>query len=345
MAALLGDRAPLCERAPGRQCGRVRWGAGDGCKGAPAADVVDPGHRAQQGGRVGVARPGEDLRHAALLDRAARVHHDHVRAEFGDDAHVVGDDRDGDAEFAAEPVEQAEDLRLDGDVKGGGGLVGDEEGGVVGERDGDDDALAHPAGELVRIVVDLGVDVGDAYGLEEFARPLPGLRAAVAVRRHRLDDLLADPHRRIEGGLRILEDHGDLAAAPRTHLALGKGEQVGAAVTDAARGDFAGDAQHPHHRAGGDGLAGAGFADDAEHLPRPNLEAHVVDGSDRAAGHPELGTQPVDTEQRFRLRRRGLRPGGFLGRAHFRFTASLNASDSRLKATASRSSSSAGPTT
>ncbi len=50
-----------------------------------------------------------------------------------------------------EPAQQVEDLRLDGDVEGGGGLVGDQQVGLVGEGHGDHHALALPARELMRI--------------------------------------------------------------------------------------------------------------------------------------------------------------------------------------------------
>jgi hypothetical protein len=47
--------------------------------------------------------------------------------------------------LALQPRHQVEDLRLHGDVEGRGGLVGDEQRGVVGERDRDDHPLAHAA--------------------------------------------------------------------------------------------------------------------------------------------------------------------------------------------------------
>ena len=49
---------------------------------------------------------------------------------------------------------QVEDLRLDGHVERGGGLVGDQQLGVAGQRHRDHRALPHAAGELVRVVVD-----------------------------------------------------------------------------------------------------------------------------------------------------------------------------------------------
>ena len=48
--------------------------------------------------------------------------------------------------------EQVEDLRLHRDVERGGRLVGDQQLGLAGERDGDRHPLAHAAGKLVRIL-------------------------------------------------------------------------------------------------------------------------------------------------------------------------------------------------
>ena len=47
--------------------------------------------------------------------------------------------------------QQLQDLVLDGDVERGGRLVGEQQLGRAGERDGDHHALAHAAGKLVRI--------------------------------------------------------------------------------------------------------------------------------------------------------------------------------------------------
>ena len=44
-------------------------------------------------------------------------------------------------------------MGLDGHIQGGGGLVTDEDLGPAGDGDGDDDPLAHAAGELVRVLL------------------------------------------------------------------------------------------------------------------------------------------------------------------------------------------------
>ena len=59
--------------------------------------------------------------------------------------------QDGHAELLLEVAQQVEDLGLDGDVERGGRLVGDDQARVAGDRPGDQDALRHAAGQLVRV--------------------------------------------------------------------------------------------------------------------------------------------------------------------------------------------------
>ena len=80
--------------------------------------------------------------------------------------------------LGAELLHLGQDLRLDGHVERRGRLVGDEQGRAVQQRDGDGDALAHAAGELVRIGVQPLLGRGDADPAERFARAVAGgLRA------------------------------------------------------------------------------------------------------------------------------------------------------------------------
>src|SRR3546814_10384975 len=81
-------------------------------------------HRFQQTECVGMLRAIEDVAHRPLLDHAAGVHHHDPVAESGNDAEVVGDHDDGGAEIALQVGQQIEDLRLDGDVEGGGRQIG-----------------------------------------------------------------------------------------------------------------------------------------------------------------------------------------------------------------------------
>ena len=78
----------------------------------------------------------------------------------------------------AQAVEHLEDLRLHRDVERGGRLVGHQDLGLGGERDGDHHPLAHAAAELVGIGVEPGRGVGNADLLEQAQRPLARLRRA-----------------------------------------------------------------------------------------------------------------------------------------------------------------------
>ena len=88
--------------------------------------------------------------------------------------------------------------------------------GLAGQRHGDHHALAHAAGELVRIVVERA---SRREGMRDQLEHLDRARLRAcgehwsSCSQDRLGDLLADRVHRVERGHRLLEDHRDLAAA------------------------------------------------------------------------------------------------------------------------------------
>ena len=116
--------------------------------------------------------------HRADLGDAAGIHDGDPVRRLGDHAHVVGDEHDGGAVLAPEALQERDDLRLHRDVERGRRLVGDDELGLGAERERDHDALAHAAGELVRIAVDAPLRRRDADLGEQRDRALA--RAAPA---------------------------------------------------------------------------------------------------------------------------------------------------------------------
>ena len=78
-------------------------------------------------------------------------------------------------ELRLELRDEVEHLRLDRRVEAGRRLVEDQERRVLRERHRDDDALLHPAGELVRVAAHDRVRVGDLHPRERLARPLARL--------------------------------------------------------------------------------------------------------------------------------------------------------------------------
>ena len=137
-----------------------------------------------------------------------------------------------------EVAQQVEHLGLDRHVEGRGRLVGDEQVGVAGDRAGDQHALRHAAGDLVRVRRERALRVGDADPGEQAERPVLGLvLAETQADPHRLGQLAADGEGRVEVGHRLLRDVGDLAAAQLGHLLLGDVGEVGALELDDAGQD------------------------------------------------------------------------------------------------------------
>jgi hypothetical protein len=94
----------------------------------------------------------EEVAGGGLLDDAAVLHDGDAVSYLRDDGEVVGDEEHGEVVGGAEVAEEGEDLGLDGDVEGGGRLVGDEEPGSVDDGHGDEDALTLASGELVGVI-------------------------------------------------------------------------------------------------------------------------------------------------------------------------------------------------
>ncbi len=67
----------------------------------------------------------------------------------------MGDEDERQLALRHKPLEEVEDLALDGHIESGDRLVGDDQLGLGGEGAGDGDALALPAAELVRVFLHL----------------------------------------------------------------------------------------------------------------------------------------------------------------------------------------------
>ena len=171
-------------------------------------------HGGDQGARVVVLRAREDVFGAAVLDQHSVPHHGDPVGDLGDHAEVVGDEHDGGAVLGLQLLEQLQDLRLGGDVERGRRLVGDDQRRLERQRHGDHDALALAAGQLVRVAGENALGLRQAHVAEHLDDALAALGGAqLGVHLDDLVGLAADGHQRIEGHHRLLEDHGDAAAA------------------------------------------------------------------------------------------------------------------------------------
>src|SRR5580698_2318075 len=185
------------ERAADDRPGQVGWQAQNRLE--PRLPFADPWDRVEERDRIGVARRAEYVGDPPCLDEAPGIHHPHPLAGLRDDADVVGDEDNAHAEVAAELAEERENLVLDGDVEGGGRLVGEDQLRRADDRCGDSDALALAAGKLVRIGAEAPFRIRDADELHRLddAAPEFGARDA-AHSAEALANLLLDREHRIE---------------------------------------------------------------------------------------------------------------------------------------------------
>ena len=197
------------------------------------------------------------------------------------------------------PVDQIQDLCLDGHVERGGGLVRDQQVGVQRERHRDHGALAHPAGELVRELLRALLGTGDVHLAEHLHRLAERLFLAdVLVLADGLGDLVAHLVERwsdVMGSWKIIE-----IFAPRmsSHLVGRQLQQV-----DAPEQHLSGDVRvlrvgEPHDGERADALARTGLADDAERLPRLDAVRDTVDGLHDAVVGLEVHLQVLDLQER-----------------------------------------------
>jgi hypothetical protein len=196
--------------------------------------------------------------------------------------------------------EQVHDLGLDGHVEGRGGLVGDDHVRLQGQRHGDHDALAHTAGELVRVVVHPrrgGRDLHPVHQLDGLGLGL--LLGEALVDAEHLAELVAHGEHRVQRAERVLEDHGDPPAADLAALLGGHLEHVLAAEEDLAlRDPGRRHVEDAHDRLRGHRLAGAGLAEHGEGLAGVDVVVDAVDGPYDTLAGGELDVQVTHFEQR-----------------------------------------------
>jgi hypothetical protein len=200
-------------------------------------------------------------------------------------------------------ADQLQDLRLDGDVQRGGGFVGDQQRRLAGQRHGDHHALAHAARQLVRVAVQHRLGFRNTDLLQHAQRLGARGRGVLAlVLADRFGDLVAGGEDRIQGGHRLLEDHGHVRAAHTAHFALAGSDQVDHGTVAPPQGHAAlGDApaavlHQTHERQGRHRFARTRFAHDGQGLAPVHMERQIAHGFDRALRSHEAHRQVVDLD-------------------------------------------------
>ena len=206
----------------------------------------------------GMVRPREEVVDGRLLRRPCAAYMTTTSSAISAiDAEVVGDHDDRAAEVLLQLRHQVQDLRLRRHVERRRRLVGDQQVGIADQRHRDHHALAHAAGELVRVVV-------DARARRAGCRPPSAARARARVacffdtsRWSRIASTSCAPIvvHRVQRRHRILEDHRDLVAADRPQLARVHPQQVLALPQRLSRRDRVRLGVEAHDRQAGDALA------------------------------------------------------------------------------------------
>ena len=168
----------------------------------------------------------------------------------------IRDRNEAHAGFLLQFFQQVHDLRLHCDVQRCGRFVRDQHRWVQGDRHRDHDALAHPAGELVRERARPLLGCGDANAFHQRDRLRLRIGAVQAsMNAEHLGDLPADLEHRVEGAQRVLEDHRDARPAHQLAFLLGQLELVDPAESYLPAGHEARRAvEDPHDRLRGHGL-------------------------------------------------------------------------------------------
>ena len=170
-------------------------------------------------------------------------------------------------------AKQVDDLCLNRDIQRRDRFVRHQKLRLHAQRPRNGDALVLPAGELGRILIEIGFVEADVVHLELRLLAVCAARRDDVVDAHGLGDTIADCHVRVKARGRVLKDH--LACGLQhffVRAAGGPVTEVDAIVKDmpAAR------LQDAHRAARGRRLAGAGLTDEAENLPAVNLKRDVV---------------------------------------------------------------------
>ena len=201
---------------------------------------------------------------------------------------------------------------MHGDVERAGGLVGNNQRRLQRNGDGDQHALAHTAGELMRILPGAQLRLAETDALKQFDRLSPSFRSrSPAMHRQDFRDLFPDGPHRIERIARVLRHETDDGTANAIQPLL---RPAGDVLAIQQNGSLL---QKPAFRQKTDQclccrtLAGTGLADKRNDLAGANLKIDIVNNRAQAvsvaignseAGHIEDRRPPVRSCTRDRRR-------------------------------------------
>ena len=191
------------------------------------------------------------------------------------------DEQVGQFQLALQILQEIDDLGLDGHIESRYRLVADDETRLQREGASDADALALPAGELMRITC--GGRARQAHQIQHLEdRALPRDAITDAMNDVGLGDRIADRHPWIERAVGVLEDDLHLPPAP-PELGPRQLRQIASLEKHRPGGRL----DQAQQQAAGGRLAATGFADEAEGFARADREVDAVDGACPCGSIPE----------------------------------------------------------
>ena len=228
------------------------------------------GSRKQRFG-VGMLRSAGEGARLALLDDLAEIHDRDRVAHMRHRGQIMRDEQVGEAELGLQIAEQIQDLRPDRHIERRHRLVKHDEARRQCQGPGDRDALALPAREFVREQIRRAIRQPDH--VEQPQHP----RAHFAARQflvgdERFGDDGADPHARVQRGIRVLKHRLDRFAVMPPPGGI---EFVQIAPLEAH--DAAGRLLQPQDELRRRCFAATGLADDAEGLAALDRKRDAVD--------------------------------------------------------------------
>ncbi len=273
------DRAlqqPLVDREPDAQV----FGLGDHRRARRHRRRYPHGLGTKQLLRIGVLRRVKDPRHGAGLDDLALLHHADPVGDAPHDPQIMGDEQQGHAFVALQFGQQFQNLRLNRHIERRGGLVGDQDVGLVGQRHGDHHPLSLPTRQLMRIGVQTACRLADADTLQQVHDPVArGVSGQRLVQFEAFAQLLFQRVQRIQRCHRLLEDEADIVTPHLPQPLFIRADHLVPVICDAARN--LGRAPKKRHRGQrGDRLARPGFPHQRHRLATLDTERHALDRRD-----------------------------------------------------------------
>ncbi len=149
----------------------------------------------------------QDGSRRSAFDGAPGIHDNHVVANLCRQPQVVGDENYRCAVLALHVGNQPDDRRVHGDIERRGRLVGDDKTRITGKCHRDEHALAHAAGQLMRISPKQFARLRQLRGVQHGERTLSTIVPASPIETGKVFvELCADRQDGIEGSQRRLRD-------------------------------------------------------------------------------------------------------------------------------------------